>query len=98
MKQVRALMEHLVPGIGFAVFQSRTLIGGPFFEKCRNAIAALEVSGKGLFKTPAKYHRRTGVFFLPTVHVAIAILPRATKVLANLCVAVDHRMLLAERQ
>src|SRR5690348_1256216 len=98
MKQVRALMEHLVPGVGLAVVQGRILIGGPFFEKYRNAIVALEVSGKGLFKTAAKYHRSTGVFFLPAVHVAVAILPRATKVLANLCVAVDHRMLLAERQ
>src|SRR6185312_14929677 len=94
MKQVRALMEHLVPRVGLAVFQSRILIGEPFVKERRDRVFAAKVGGKRLFKTAAKDHRSAGVFFLPSVHVAVAILPWAAEILANLRVAVDHRMLL----
>src|SRR6185312_1134925 len=93
MKQVRALMEHLVPRVGLAVFQSRILIGEPFVKERRDRVFAAKIGAKCLFKAAAKDHRSSGVFFLPSVHVAVAILPRTTKILANLRVAVDHRVL-----
>src|SRR6185437_16203601 len=94
MKQVRALMKHLVPGIGLAIFQSRVPGRGPFFKKRCDGVFAAKISGKRFLKTAAKDHRSPRVFFLPAIHVAIAILPWTTEILANLRVAVDHRLVL----
>src|SRR6185312_8910745 len=95
MKQMNALLQQAVPGIAFAVFQSRVLISSPFLVERHSTVLLVEISPKRLLKAAAKNHGGTGVLLLPAVQIAIAVQTRAAEILANLCVAVDHRSLLS---
>ena len=61
----------------------------------RNSTAAgivpLKESGQGLLKGSAEQHSCAGVFFPPTVEVAMPVAAWATEVLADLGIAVGHR-------
>src|SRR5580704_12818408 len=86
-----SLMDHTVPGIAFLVFKRRISIGTPFLEERCSRIFFEEVGAEGLLKRAAEGHGGTRFFFLPAIEIAVAIAARATEVLADLCVAKDHR-------
>src|SRR6185437_2933773 len=95
MKQMNALLQQSIPGIALAVFQSRILISSPFLIERHSTVLVAKISAKRLLKAAAKDHGGTGVLLLPAVQIAIAVQTRAAEILANLCVAVDHRSLLS---
>src|SRR5579863_10653508 len=85
-----ALLQHPVPGIRLSILQSSILINSPFFKESYGAILVLKISRKGLLEATAEDGACARVLLAPTIEVAIAVLPRAAQVLANLCVAIDH--------
>src|ERR1700730_12418220 len=91
---MNSLMDHAVPGIPFLVFKGCVSIGAPFLEQSGTGIFADEVGPESLFKRSTKGHGRTRFSFLPAIAIAVAIAARATQVLADLCVAKDHRRFL----
>src|SRR5690348_18293212 len=89
-----ALLQQSIPGIAFAVCQSRILISCPFLIEGHATVLIVEVSRERLFKAAAEDHGGTGVLLLPAVEIPIAVQAWAAQILANLCVAVDHRKFL----
>src|SRR6266852_6895418 len=93
-----SLVEEAVPGLSFAVFKWSIAVRIPFLEKHSSAILVTKVGPKSFFKAATEDHRCPGFFFSPAIQVTIAIAARAAKILANLCVAIDHHYcLLAHR-
>src|SRR5258708_27667377 len=93
-----SLVEDLIPGLSFAVFKRSIAVSIPFLEKHSSAILLTKVGTQSFFKTATEDHRCPGFFFPPAIQVTIARAARAAKILANLCVAIDHHYcLLAHR-
>src|ERR1700730_4727913 len=88
---MNSLMDHAVPGIPFLVFERRIPTGTPFLEERSSRIFFEEVGTESLLKRSTEGHGRTRFFFLPAIAILVAIAARATQVLADLCVAKDHR-------
>src|SRR5581483_251021 len=70
--------------------QALLLIRSPFTEQGSGSIFAQEVSPERLFEGSPEEHRRSGVFLLPAIQVAVTISSGAGQVLADLGVAVCH--------
>src|SRR6266571_5273941 len=92
-----SLVEEAVPGFSFAVFKRSIAVCFPFLEKHNRAILLTEVGTQSLFKAATENHRCPGFFFPPPIQVTVAIAARATQVLTDLRVAIDHRRLPAHR-
>ncbi len=90
-QQQDALLEHAIPGIPVGVVQVLALAGRPFRKQGGSGILTPKQGGQRLFEGAPEQHRRAGIFLLPAIEVAIAIPPRAGKVLADLGVAVGHQ-------
>src|ERR1700738_5621849 len=85
-----SLVEEVVPGLSFAEFKRSIAVRIPFPEKGSSAILFTKVGPKSFFKTATEDHRCPGLLFAPAIHVTVAIAARTAKVLADLCVAIDH--------
>src|SRR5205807_172877 len=92
-----SLVEEAIPGLSLAEFKRSIVVSIPFFEKHSSAILLAKVGAESLFKAAAKDHRCPGLFFPPPIQVAVAIAARTAQVLANSCVAIDHRCRPAHR-
>src|SRR6266581_9359210 len=88
-----SLMEEAIPGFSFAVFKWSIAVRFPFLEKHCGAVLATEVSTERLLKAAAKDHCGARLFLPPAIQIAVAIAARASQVLANLRVAIDHHCL-----
>src|SRR6266436_2686715 len=97
-EQMHSLVKEAIPRLSFAVFKRSIAVCFPFFEKHCSAILPTKVSTKNFFKTAAEEHRCPGLFFPPSIQIAVAIAAGAAKILANLRVAIDHRCLPALRR
>src|SRR5579863_2094464 len=93
LEHMNTLVHHAIPGIRFFVFEGIVSISSPLLEERSTAILSTEVSAKSTLKAAAESHGRTGLLFAPAVKIAIAIAARAAEILADLCVAIDHRRL-----
>src|SRR4051812_8850796 len=62
----------------------------PFLEQRRTAVLFAKVSSQRVLKAAAESHGRPRFFFPPTIEVAVAIAARASKVLADLRIAINH--------
>src|SRR5579871_6759225 len=91
MKQMHSLLKQPVPGVILSEYEGCFAGGSPFFVEDGSRILVVEIGSQCCFKAPAEDHRCTSVFFLPAVHVSIAVLTRTPKVTTNLRVAVNHR-------
>src|SRR5271169_4841659 len=85
-----SLMQDLVPGISFLVFEGSISKRSPFLEECCGRVFSAEVSAERDLKAPAENHGRTRVFFPPTIEIPVAVAAWTAKIPANLCVAVGH--------
>ena len=70
--------------------QPLILTGRPFGEQDCSGIFPAKIGAQSLFEGAAEEHRRTGIFLLPAIEIAMPIAPRAGEVLADLGVAVGH--------
>src|SRR5664280_2119230 len=91
LKQLDALLKHVVPGVVARVGQLQFLTRRPLLEEDSRWIFVTEQGRHCLFEAAAEKHGGSGVFFLPAIEVAMAITARAGQVLGNLGVAVIHR-------
>src|SRR6266851_1443801 len=92
-----SLVEEAVPGLSFAVFKRSIAVCFPFLKKRSTTILLTKVGPKSFFKAATEDHRCPGLFFPPPIQVTEAIAARATQVLTDLRVAIDHRRLPAHR-
>src|SRR6266702_2734728 len=92
-----SLVEEAVPGLSFAVFKWSIAVRFPFLEKHSGAILLTKVGPQSFFKAATEDHRCPGLFFPPPIQVTEAIAARASQVLTDLRVAIDHRRLPAHR-
>src|SRR5713226_1364777 len=92
-----SLVEEAVPGLSFAVFKWIIAVRIPFLEKHSSAILVTKVGTQSFFKAATEDHRCPGFFFPPAIQITVAIAARASQVLTDLCVAIDHRCLRAHR-
>src|SRR6266566_8972267 len=91
------LVEEPIPGLSLAECKGSIAVRIPFFEKHGSAILLTKVGSQSFFKAATEDHRRPCLFFTPAIQVAVAIAPRAAKILADLRVAIDHRCRPAHR-
>src|SRR5713226_2371313 len=92
-----SLMEETVPGLSFAVFKRSIAVCLPFLEKHSSAILLTKVGTQSFFKAATENHRCPGLFFPPSIQIAVAVAARAAQVLTDLRVAIDHRCRPAHR-
>src|SRR6266481_235443 len=92
-----SLVEEAIPGLSFAVFKRSIAVCFPFLEKHSSAVLFTKVGTQSFFKAAAEDHRSSSLFLPPAIQVTVAVAARAAKILANLCVAIDHRCLPAHR-
>src|SRR5713101_9440270 len=92
-----SLVEEVVPGLSFPVFKRSIAVCFPFLEKHSSAVLFTKVGTKGFFKTATEDHCGARLFLPPPVQITVAVTARAAKILANLCVAIDHHCLPAHR-
>src|SRR6266566_1290854 len=92
-----SLVEEAVPGLSLAVFKGGIAVRIPFLEKRSSAILLTKVGTKSLFKAATEDHRCPCLFFLPAIQITEAVAARATQVLTDLRVAIDHCRLPAHR-
>src|SRR5882724_4564829 len=86
-----SLVKELVPRFSFAEYKRSITVCLPFFEKHCSAILLTKVGTQCFFKTATEDHRCPGLFFPPSIQITVAVAARAAQILANLCVAIDHR-------
>src|SRR6266705_906742 len=92
-----SLVEEAIPGLTLAEFKASITVCIPCYEKRSSAILLTKVGSQSFFKAATEDHRRPCLFFTPAIQVAVAIAPRAAKILADLRVAIDHRCRPAHR-
>src|SRR5712692_8340358 len=92
-----SLMEETIPGLSFAEFKRSIAVRIPFLKKHSSAVLSTKESTESIFKTATEDHRCAGLFFPPSIQVAVAIAAGAAQVLTDLRVAIDHRRLPAHR-
>src|SRR5271155_4146767 len=95
-EQVNALVIEPVPGVILRIGQGGILVFAPFLEERRRRVSSSEIGSQSVLKAAAEHHRGLVFLFAPAVQVPVSILPRASKVLANLRVAVGHLSLLPQ--
>src|ERR1017187_10914574 len=88
---MNALMENTVPGFSLAVFKRSIAKLTPLLEQGCGAVLLFEMSGKRFLEAAAKDHRCPRILFTPAIQVPVAIAARATQVVAQLGIAVNHR-------
>src|SRR5579864_601347 len=67
LKELNALLEHLVPAVALGVVQRLVFVLGPLAIKRHGRIFMPEIGAKCLLKGPAEEHGRARVFLLPAV-------------------------------
>src|SRR2546427_8685767 len=86
------LLQHAVPGVAVRVPQALLLARRPFAKQDSCRVVAKEISGQGLFEGAPEEHGGPGILLLPAVEVAMSVAARAGQVVADLGVAVSHRV------
>src|SRR5712692_1241445 len=92
-----SLVEETVPGLSLAEFKGSIAVCIPFLEKHGSAILLTKIGTQSFFKAATEDHRCPGLFFSPAIQITVAIAARATQVLTDLRVAIDHHCLPAHR-
>src|SRR5713226_3806200 len=91
------LMKELVPGLSFAVFKRSITVCFPFLEQHCSAVLFTKVGTQSFFEAATKDHCGARLFLPPPVQITVAVTARTAKILANLCVAIDHHCLPSHR-
>src|SRR6516164_6901592 len=89
-EQVNRLVIEPVPGVILRIGERSVLLLLPLLEECGSWVFSSEISREGVLEAAAEDHGCSIFLLAPAVEVAVAILPRAAKVLANLREAVGH--------
>src|ERR1035438_6006216 len=90
LKQLNALLKHVVPGVVARVGQLQVLTRRPLLEEDGRGILATEQGRHRLFEAAAEEHGGPDVFLLPAIQIAMPVAARAGQVLGDLGVAVIH--------
>src|SRR5215469_9955340 len=84
------LVIEPVPGVVLRIGKRNVFVLFPLLEECGSWVFPSEISRQGVLEATAKNHGCSIFLLAPTVEVAISILSRAAKILANLREAVGH--------
>src|SRR6202795_2803586 len=96
-EQMDSLVDNTVPGVSFFVLERGISESAPFLEECCGTIFLAEKGAQGILEAATENHRCPGLFFPPAIQVTVAIAAGAAQILTDLCVAIDHRCLPADR-
>src|SRR6266481_2099053 len=86
LKQLNALLEHAIPCVVARVGQVHIFAQAPLLEEDSRRVFVLKKGSNGLFEGSAKEHGSAGIFFLPTIEIAVPVTARAAEILADLSV------------
>src|SRR6266853_3372826 len=90
LKQLNALLQHPIPRVLARVGQVHVFAHAPLLEENGRRVFVTKKGSNGLFEGTAKEHGSAGIFFLPTVEVAVSVTARAAEVGADLRIRVIH--------
>src|SRR6266853_2880339 len=90
LKQLNALLQHPIPRVIARVGQVHVFAQGPLLEEDSRRVFVAKKGSNGLFEGSAKEHGSAGIFFLPTIEIAVPVAARAAEILADLGVGVGR--------
>ena len=89
-EQVNALVIEPIPGVVLRIRKRTVLLLLPLLEERGSWVFSSEIGREGVFEAAAENHGCSIFPLAPAVEIAVSILPRAAKILANLREAVGH--------
>jgi hypothetical protein len=90
LKQLDALLQHAIPRVIARVGQVHVFAQAPLLEENGRRVFVAKKGGDGLFEGTAKEHGSAGIFFLPTIQIAVPVTARTAEVRADLRIRVIH--------
>src|ERR1700720_369280 len=90
IEQLDTLLQHAIPCVIARIGQVHVFARDPLLEEDSRWVFVAKKGSNGLFEGTAKEHGSAGIFFLPTIEIAVPVTARAAEVLTDLSVGVCH--------